>query len=90
MIEQLEELRRRVEVLERDSHPPIDVAKLIVERAETIARLVEADPHQFSTRPCPTCRPVSQLLGRAFGCDAKRARAEGAARDASSLPSGAR
>lgn len=86
MIEQLEELRRRVEVLERDSHPPIDVAKLIAERAETIARLVEADPHQFSTRPCPTCRPVSRLLGRAFGCDA---RAEGAAQGAS-LPSEAR
>lgn len=34
-----------------------------------ILALVEADPHQFSSRPCSTCRTVSALLGSAFGCN---------------------
>lgn len=40
--------------------------------AEVICRLIEADPHQWSKRPCPTCRAVSALLGRNFGCDNHR------------------
>lgn len=36
--------------------------------AETVCRLLEADPHQWSKRPCPTCRAVSALLGVSFGC----------------------
>lgn len=43
-------------------------------RLETAAVLWETDPHQFSTRPCPTCRSLSALLGRSFGCDAKAGR----------------
>ena len=44
--------------------------------ALTVAlELLEADPHPFSTRPCPTCRPVSVLLGRPYGCSAKAAKA---------------
>jgi hypothetical protein len=30
--------------------------------------LIQADPHQWSTRPCQTCRSVSSLAGRPFGC----------------------
>jgi hypothetical protein len=31
---------------------------------------LEKDPHQFSTRPCATCRGVSVALFRPFGCSA--------------------
>lgn len=40
---------------------------------ELLARLVEADPHQWSTRPCQTCTTASSVLGRSFGCVAKAA-----------------
>ena len=33
--------------------------------------LLEADMHYFSTRPCETCRNISGLIGRPFGCVAK-------------------
>lgn len=31
-------------------------------------RLIEDDPHDWSERPCPTCRPISAMVGRPFGC----------------------
>lgn len=68
------ELERRLVAVEAAVHQPIDFTPFVVERAETVARLFEADPHQFSTRPCSTCRAVSSLLGRSFGCDAKAKR----------------
>jgi hypothetical protein len=40
--------------------------------AETVASVVEADPHQWSARPCQSCRVVSGLLGRPFGCEKRR------------------
>lgn len=30
--------------------------------------VLQEDPHSWSTRPCPTCRAVSSLVGRPFGC----------------------
>lgn len=30
--------------------------------------LIQADPHQWSKRPCATCRAVSSIVGRPFGC----------------------
>jgi hypothetical protein len=45
---------------------------LVTEIAEIVARLFESDPHQFSTRPCQTCRTVSAILNRPFGCSALR------------------
>ena len=30
--------------------------------------LLQADPHQWSTRPCPTCHAVTVIVGRPFGC----------------------
>jgi len=42
-------------------------AALIVDAA---LKLIEADPHQWSGRPCSTCRAVTHLVGRRFGCDA--------------------
>ncbi len=35
-------------------------------------KLIEADPHQWSSRPCQTCRAVSLLIGRDFGCNAAK------------------
>jgi len=40
--------------------------------AESVAAVIESDPHQWSSRPCQTCRVISGLLGRPFGCE-KRA-----------------
>ena len=40
--------------------------------AESVASVIERDPHQYTSRPCQTCRVVSGLLGRSFGCE-KRA-----------------
>lgn len=27
-----------------------------------------SDPHQFSTRPCGTCRNISAVIGKPWGC----------------------
>lgn len=34
--------------------------------------LIQVDPHHWSTRPCPTCRTVSALVQRPFGCELYR------------------
>jgi hypothetical protein len=75
-------LTRRLEALERAAPAPVDLNALVTERAELVARLLEVDPHGFSTRPCQTCSAVSATLGRDFGCTARMsvdlARREGA------------
>lgn len=38
---------------------------------DTALRLIERDPHQYSTRPCPTCATISIVINRSFGCVAK-------------------
>jgi hypothetical protein len=40
--------------------------------AEAVGSVLECDPHQWSARPCSTCRTISGLLGRPFGCEGKR------------------
>lgn len=35
---------------------------------DAILGLLQDDPHQWSTRPCPTCRQISGIVGRPFGC----------------------
>lgn len=30
--------------------------------------LIQADPHQWSSRPCQTCRSVTAITGIDFGC----------------------
>jgi len=43
--------------------------------AELLARLVEGDPHTHGTQwPCSSCRTISNLLNRPFGCIKKRAK----------------
>lgn len=46
------------------------------DRAEALARLIEADPHQYGTRPCSTCTTATAVLGRPFGCVAKAKKRE--------------
>lgn len=38
-----------------------------------VLRVIEADPHQWGKRPCPSCLAVSNLVGEDFGCEKKRA-----------------
>jgi hypothetical protein len=33
-----------------------------------VLRLLQNDPHQWSTRPCATCQAVSSIVNRPFGC----------------------
>jgi hypothetical protein len=37
--------------------------------AESVASVIERDPHHWKPRPCQTCRAISTLLGRPFGCE---------------------
>jgi len=36
--------------------------------AQTVLDLIQADPHQWSKRPCTTCQAVSTILKKPFGC----------------------
>ena len=38
----------------------------------TALKIIEQDPHQFSARSCASCRTVSELIGRPFGCEKRR------------------
>ena len=35
---------------------------------QAVNDLLYSDPHQWSTRGCPTCRPITELIGQDFGC----------------------
>jgi len=35
---------------------------------DTALRLIQEDPHQWSDRHCPTCRSISAISGKPFGC----------------------
>ena len=35
---------------------------------DAITDLLYDDPHHWSTRPCPTCRPISSIIKKPFGC----------------------
>ena len=34
--------------------------------------VIQEDPHQWSARPCSTCRAVSAIAKRPFGCELLR------------------
>lgn len=36
--------------------------------ADAALNLIQDDPHQWSGRGCQTCKAVSTLVGRSFGC----------------------
>lgn len=42
-----------------------------MKQLEEVLRLIEGDPHQPGSRPCVTCRKISAIAGRAFGCEKK-------------------
>ena len=44
----------------------IEAAALLI--AKAALELFVADQHRWSTRPCPTCRSISGLIGESFGC----------------------
>ena len=35
---------------------------------DTVLGVIQSDPHQWSRRPCETCRAVTSIIGRPFGC----------------------
>ncbi len=35
---------------------------------DTVLSLLQDDPHQWSSRPCPTCRAISAIISKPFGC----------------------
>lgn len=39
---------------------------------EVLIDLLYEDPHNWSARPCPTCRVITTIAGKPFGCDKKR------------------
>lgn len=66
--------RERLDRLEQERLGQQRLATAIADKliAEAICRLIEADPHQWSSRPCQTCTAVSALIARNFGCCGKR------------------
>lgn len=52
------------------SEPTIDEAIRSAARIlmSAVLRTLQADPHQWSERPCQTCRAISALAGMPFGC----------------------
>jgi hypothetical protein len=43
---------------------------------ESILNLIQDDPHLWSKRPCSTCRAVSSIIGKPFGCVLKAVKKE--------------
>lgn len=35
---------------------------------QAVNDLLYRDPHSWSTRGCPTCRTITDLIGQDFGC----------------------
>ncbi len=56
-----------------DNDSSLSIKDIIKEAAKILSDaaldLIEKDPHQYSKRPCDTCRTISNLIGRPFGCE---------------------
>ena len=35
---------------------------------DAVVNVIYADPHGWSKRPCDTCRTISAIIGKPFGC----------------------
>jgi hypothetical protein len=51
----------------------LDAVRKRVDALETllpsaVLDLIQGDPHNWSNRPCPTCQPITTMIGRPFGC----------------------
>jgi len=61
----------RLEKAEAKLRQMDELAQKVEARAtamNAILDLLQVDPHQWSARGCQTCRAVSALAGRPFGC----------------------
>jgi len=56
-------------VTDSEAHTIVQGAARIL--IEAVLRVIEDDPHQWSNRLCASCRAVSSVVGRPFGCEAK-------------------
>ena len=36
---------------------------------DSVLEIVQDDPHQWSTRPCTSCKTITSLIGKPFGCE---------------------
>jgi len=46
-----------------------EVLQLAIDRLMiAVTQLIYDDPHGWSNRPCPTCKAVSGITGKPFGC----------------------
>ena len=54
---------------DKDAEQVVKAAASLV--IEAVLQALEEDPHQWSKRPCPTCRFISSILNRPFGCITK-------------------
>ena len=51
----------------------VEAAQIAVQiLVKPILDLIYADSHQWSSRPCGTCRAITALAGQSFGCDRYR------------------
>ncbi len=64
---------RAVALLEKEigDRPESRFIPEYVDDVDLVVRLIEGDPHQFSKRPCATCKVITGILGRPFGCASK-------------------
>lgn len=65
-----EQLEVTTRLAEADSLEPAKqaakIAALII--IESALNILQADPHQWSDRGCNTCRSITALTGKTFGC----------------------
>lgn len=45
--------------------PLMDAARVLMESALSV---IDGDGHMFGTRPCESCRIITSLRGKPFGC----------------------
>ena len=53
-----------------ESFDSSDLLSAAVSRiTDAVADTIYVDPHQWSRRPCATCKVITALIGKPFGCD---------------------
>lgn len=56
------------------------VTEIVAVIMDPVLRLIQDDPHQWSIRPCQTCRGIGAIIGKPFGCYEYQRRRQEAAR----------
>ena len=55
-----------------DGYQPSDLSELLSAATfvliQAVLDLIQVDPHQWSERPCPTCRAIGAIIKQPFGC----------------------